>query len=66
MLPRAVKGTTGKGGVCLKSGRNTKIEVQGASIAVFQSQTDDYISLTDIAKSGNISLRSQFATGLKA
>ena len=33
------------------SGRNTKIEVQGTSIAVFQSQTDDYISLTDIAKS---------------
>ena len=33
------------------STKNTKLEVQGISIAVFQSNKDDYISLTDIAKS---------------
>ena len=30
--------------------KNKKIEVKGISIAVFQSNKDDYISLTDIAK----------------
>ena len=31
--------------------KNKNIEVKGISIAVFQSNKDDYISLTDIAKS---------------
>ena len=33
------------------SSKNKKIEVKGLSIAVFQSDKEDYISLTDIAKS---------------
>jgi len=33
------------------SKKHKKIEVKGLSIAVFQSEDDDYISLTDIAKS---------------
>ena len=33
------------------SKKNKKIEVKGIPIAVFQSEKDDYISLTDIAKS---------------
>ena len=33
------------------SKKHKKIEVKGLSIAVFQSDNDDYISLTDIAKS---------------
>jgi hypothetical protein len=32
--------------------KNKKIMVQGCSIAFFQSEKDEYISLTDIAKSG--------------
>jgi KilA domain-containing protein len=31
--------------------KNTRIEVNGISIAVFQTNKNDYISLTDIAKS---------------
>ena len=31
--------------------KNKKIEVKGISITIFQANDDDYISLTDIAKS---------------
>jgi hypothetical protein len=31
--------------------KNQKIDVKGISVSVFQTNDDDYISLTDIAKS---------------